>query len=183
MPLVGNLIKRYPRLPALFANTMTSKVIQIIKTRALEPVFERPSVVRRILNLPKSLQMGAEWVLYFLSGAIRTMPERDTVMGIIAKEALAESLTQTGIKINELSAREYAECLEVIDISQPLVHAKLVGAVKKDHQFREHLDSILGTAQDWRGIIQEADDFVSHVDKQTQVHREARKARGWRRFL
>jgi len=183
MSVIRELTDKYPRLPALFANIMVSKVIQVFKDRALEPVFERPSVAKRIQDLPQSLQKGAEWVFYFLSGAIRTMPERGTVMGIIAQEALAESLTQTGIKINELSAREYEKYLEVIDISQPIVHAELVGATKKDHQFRERLDSIFGSAHDWKEILRKANDFVSRVDKQTQVHREARKANGWRRLL
>ncbi|MFH1235493.1 MAG: hypothetical protein V1685_00965 [Parcubacteria group bacterium] len=183
MSVVGNLIKHYPRLPALFANIMVSKVIQLIKTRALEPIINHSSAVRHIQDLPKSLQKGAEWIFYFLSGAIRTMPERGTVMGIIAQEALAESLTQTGIKINELSAREYGEYIEVIDASQPVVHAELVGAVKKDRQFRDCLDAIFGTTHDWKEVLREADDFVSRVDKQTQAHREARRARSWWRRL
>jgi len=181
--MVRKLVVRYPRLPILFANAMVSKVTEIIKNRALGSAFDHPSMVRHVQDLPLSLEKVAGWVLYFLRGAIMTMPERGTVMGIIAQEALAESLIQVGVKVNELSVREYGKYLEVIDASQPIVHAKLVCAIKKDYRSKDRLDALLGATHDWKEIVRKAEDLVSRVDEKTKAHREARRANGWRRFL
>ena len=184
MAVIRKLTQRYPKLPALFANTMVSKVIQIIKDRALEPALDHPSIAKHIQNLPQSLQKMAEWVCYFLSGAVRTMPERGTVLGIIVQEALAESMTHVGIKINELSVGEYGQySAQIVDVSLPMVRGRLTRAVKEDSMFRNALLSFFGTATQWSTIIQDASGVVSQIDEQTKAHRDARKAGGWLRFF
>lgn len=178
--IVGKTIERYPKLPALLANVAVGKVIQLIKDKAIDPALDHEQMVQKIQSWPKPVKKAAEWILYTLSGAVRTMPEQQHPIAIVLQEALAEALTQTGIKVDEISI---ADRKEIINATIPIVRSEVIGAVKKDHQFRERLDAILGTAHDWDKIFQEADDFISHVSEKTQAHRAARKARGWRRFL
>lgn len=178
--IFGKLIDRYPSLPALLANTSASKLIQLVKKNALDPAFGHEQVVQNIQSWPTPMKKSAEWILYTLSGVVRTMPEPGHPVAIALQEAFAESLTQIGIKIEEIPV---AEQTAVIDAVMPVIRAQLVDTIKKDHPFRDRVDAITGTAQDWDKVIQEADDFVSRVNEKTRSHREARKARGWRRFL
>lgn len=180
MSIVGKLIERYPKLPTLLANTAVSKVIQLIKNKALDPFFEHEQTVQRIQSWPQSIQKVAEWVPYFLSGVVRTMPAQEHPVGIVLQEALAETLTQIGIKVDEISM---ADRMEIIDMTMPSIRTKLIGTARTDYRFRDRVDTISGTAHDWNKVIQEADNFVSRISEKTQAHREARKAHGWGRFI
>ncbi|GEM_PF-3673923 len=178
--VIRSFIERYPRLPVLLANTLASKIIQIVKNRAIDPVFDDGRVIQKIHSWPQPAKGVAEWVMYILSGAFRTMPQPGHPVAIAFQEALAESLTQVGIKINEIST---ADRMEIIDATMPAVRAKLVSAVGEDHQFKVRLNTILGGAIDWVEIIQGGNKVIFGISEKTKAHREARRARGWGRFL
>lgn len=180
MAIIDKIVERYPDLPTFLANTVASKVIQLIKNKTVDPAFSRERVVQEIQSWPQSVQKTAEWVLHTLSGAVRTLPDQEHPVGIILQEALAETLTQVSIKVNEISA---AERTEIIDMAMPIVRDRLIGSVRSDYWFRDRLDAIFGTSQDWDVILDEAVNSVSRFDEKTQTHRAARKARGWGRFL
>ncbi|OGM97633.1 MAG: hypothetical protein A2735_03440 [Candidatus Yanofskybacteria bacterium RIFCSPHIGHO2_01_FULL_41_21] len=177
---IEELIGRYPRLPVLLANTSASKMIQLIKDKAIDPVFDDGRMIQKIHSWPQPAKGVAEWVMYFLSGSVRTVPQSNHPVVLVFQEALAESLTQVGIKFNEIST---AERKEVIDLMTPIARSRIAGAVEDDHNFKVRLNTILGSAIDWTEIIQEADNSISRFSEKTQAHREARKASGWRRFL
>ncbi|MDP4001643.1 MAG: hypothetical protein Q8P69_01185 [bacterium] len=174
------LVERYPRLPALIANTSASKLIQLIKDKAIDPIFDDGRTIRKIYSWPQPAKGVAEWVMYILSGAFRTMPQPGHPVAIAFQEALAESLTQVGIKINEIST---ADRTEIIDATMPAIRAKLISAVGEDHQLKVRLNTILGGTIDWVEIIQGGNEVLFGIHEKTQAHREARRARGWRRFL
>ena len=178
--IFGKLIDRYPRLPALLANTSASKLIQLIKDKAIDPILGQEQAIHKIQSWSTPVKKTAEWALYLLSGTVRTMPEPGHPVAIMLQEALAESLTQVGIKINEISNTER---MEIIVSTLPIIRGELIGAAGKDHSFRDRMDTIIGTAHDWDKLIDEADNYVSHISQKTQAHRAARKARGWRRFV
>lgn len=178
--VMERLVERYPRLPALLANTSASKLIQLIKDKAIDPVFDHNQTVWKIQSWPPLLKKTAEWVPYFLSGWVRTMPEPNHPVAIAIQEALAESLTQVGIKVSEIST---ADRLEIIDMTMPIVRGKLADAVKEDGEFRDRLETILGSVHDWNEVIKGGENFLSHVNEKTQAHRQARLAHGRRRFL
>lgn len=174
------LVERYPRLPVLLANTSASKLIQLIKDKAIDPVFENKGATQKIQSASPLTNKTVEWVMYFLSGWVRTMPEPAHPVAIAIQEALAESLTQVGIKVNEIST---ADRMEIIDAVMPAIQEELVEKVKNDHWFMDRVDAITGSAHDWNMVFQDANDAISLIREKTQTHRTARKARGWRRFL
>lgn len=184
MPEMPDVIKRFvernPRLPALVANTLAGKLIQIIKNKALDPTFGNGNMNHRIKLWSEPAKGVAEWVFYSLSGAVRTMPEPKHPVAIALQAALAETLTEVGIKINEISATDR---MEVIDMAMPVVHGKLADAVKEDGELRDRISIIFGSEIEWENIISDGEGYLSYVREKTQFLREARRARGWRRFL
>ena len=143
------LVERYPRLPVLLANTSASKLIQLIKDKAIDPVFDHNQTIWRIQSWPPFLKKIAEWVPYFLSGAVRTMPEPGHPVTIALQEALAESLTQVGMKVNEISAMTPIERKELIDAVLPLVKDQLVQEERKDSGFKKALLAIGAGAKEF----------------------------------
>lgn len=145
--IIGKLIDRYPRLPAVLANTSASKLIQLIKKNALDPALGHERVVQKIQSWPTAIKKMAEWVLYFLSGTVRTMPEPNHPVAMALQEALAESLTQVGIKVNEISAMSPVERREIIEAVLPLVKDQLVQEERKDSGFKKAIMVIGGGAK------------------------------------
>ena len=183
MSIFGKLTEKYPQLPTLLANTAASKVIQLVKKRVLDPVFAHERTIQSVQAWPRSVQKMAEWAMYLLSGTVRTMPDRVNPIAIVLQEALAESLTQVGMKIEDINAIPMVERIEIIDVTMPRVRPLLIGSAADDYQFQRGLNTIFGTIDDWVKFLDEAVNSVSRVREKTQAHREARKARGWRRFL
>lgn len=180
MSIIGKLNERYPKWPTFLANTAASKITQLVKKKVLDPAFANEQIAGKIQSWPPAVKKTAEWILYLLSSVVRTMPNQEHPVAGMLKEALEDTLTQAGIKINDVPEAEQAK---IINTAMPVIHDQLVEAVKEDHQFREWLSAVLGTVQDWDKIIHEAENSVSCLNEKTQTHREARKARGWRRFL
>jgi len=180
MTIAERLTKLHPRLPVLLANTMASKVIQIIKNRIIDPALADPRRVQRIQSWSPKTKLTAEWFMYVLSGAVRTMSKSAHPVRRILQEALAESLTQVGIKITEISS---ADQFEIIDATMPLLQDRFFVHARTDSQLRDRLDSIFGSAYDWAKIFGSAEQLLSDVNQKTKDHRQSRKARGWRRFL
>jgi len=145
--MIGRLIDRYPRLPYLLANISSSKLIQLIKDNAIEPVLSREQTVQKIQSLPRSAKVVTEWVLYLLSGAVRTMPEPGHPITVALQEALAESLTLVGIKVNEISTIPIVEQREIIDAALPLVRVRLAQEAREDSGFRRTIKAIGGGAK------------------------------------
>ncbi len=147
--MIGKLVDRYPRLPTLLANISSSKLIQLIKDNAIDPALDHEQTVQKIQSWSPSVKRAAEWALYLLSGAIRTMPEPEHPIAIALQEALAESLTQVGIKVNEIPAISVIERREIIDAAMPLVRSQLAQETVKDSGFKQALVAIGGGAKEF----------------------------------
>lgn len=178
--LIGNLVEQHPKLPIFLANTVAGKIIHMIDRGIVSPVFSREKTVQEIQSWPKSVKMTAEWVLYLLGGAIRTMPDKKHPIAIIMQEALVETLTHAGMKIAEIPEKEQEE---IITMALPEMRHELTEKIKTDHKFRDLLGSIFGTSKEWNTALQEANGFLSQTSEKTKARREARKTRGWRRFF
>lgn len=137
--MIGKLIDRYPKLPALLAETSASKLIQLIKKNVLDPALGNEQVVQKIQSWPTAIKKTAEWVPYFLSSMVRIMPEPSHPVAIMLQATLAESLTQVGMKANEIAAMSPAERREIIEAVLPLVKDQLVQEERKDSGFKKAL--------------------------------------------
>lgn len=177
---LGTMLEDHPHVPILFANTLVSKVIQFIKSHVVDPILLTPAVADRIQSMPKGYQTAAEWIFHALSGVIRSMPEQNTVFGILFHEALAESLTQTGIGINELSNQDR---MTITEAALPYMRVKFKHAIQRDSVFQQKLTSFFGTAEHWHNTLMEVDGFLSDSAHIIEARRAARKTRGFRRWL
>lgn len=178
--IVGKTIERYPKLPVLLANTAVGKIVERIENGIISPTFNDRKTIQNIQSWPKSVRITAEWILYLLGGAIRTMPDKKNPVAIMMQEALVETLTHTGMKIAEISEKEQKE---IMSLAFPEIRRELTKNIKIDHKFRDALGAIFGKSQEWNNILQEADDFLSQKSEEIKTHSQARKARGWRRFF
>ncbi|MBP9822279.1 MAG: hypothetical protein KBC81_02460 [Candidatus Pacebacteria bacterium] len=183
MAVLGNWREKYPQLPTLLANTVASKVIQIIKKDFLDLGFSSPGVAKKIKSWPKSMQQVAEWVFHILSGAVRSTPQRTHPVAIIIQESFADSLTQCGVKINEISSEDHEEMEEIVNEALPVVRSNFQKTAKEDRDFRETTDTILGTKSDWNILLRDANEYVLRAKNLIEEKRAARRLRGFRRFV
>lgn len=167
-----------PKFKSLFANTLASKLIQVVKDNGVERLFGNERFADWFRSLPKSMQVSSEWGFHFASALGRDMPNRTSVVGIITQEVLTESLTQTAIKFNELSNEDRNR---IIVSSVPVVHGEVVREYGKDNMFRSKLSSFF---EDMAKICHEAEEAVDKTQENINQQRAARKAVPfWRRVL
>lgn len=178
--LIGKTLEQYPKLPILLANTAVGKIIHIIEGQIVNPVFNREQTIRAFQSWPNPAKKTAEWVFYLLSGAVRTIPDQKNPLNIVMQEALAETLTQIGIKITEMPKIEQAE---IMTVALPVVRQKMAKSIKTNDKRRNTLSSILGTPQVWNNALEATDRYFHQKNVEIEMHRQARKNRGWRRFF
>lgn len=178
--IIGKTIERYPKLPVLLANTAVGKIVERIENGIISPIFNDKKTIQNIQSWPKSTRTIAEWVLYLLGGAIRTMPDKKNPVTIMMQEALVETLTHTGIKIAEITDGEQTE---IMALAIPSMRQELTQKIGNDHRFKNLLGSIFGTSNEWNAALWEANGYLSQKSGEIEAHRKARKARGWRRFF
>lgn len=178
--LIEGLVEQHPKLPIFLANTVAGKIIHMIDRKIISPVFSREKTVQEIQSWPKSVKITAEWILYLLGGAVRTLPDKKHPVAIMMQEALVETLTHTGMKIAEIPEKEREE---IMSLALPEMRRELTEKVKTDHKFRNALSAIFGTSKEWNSVLQETNGYLSQKSREIEAHREARKARGWRRFF
>lgn len=174
------ILEHNPKLPTLLANIAVGKIIHSIDSKMIDPFFDQESIARRVGTWPNSIKKTVEWSLHLLSGIVRTLPEKHSPVSIIIREALAETLTHSGIKISEIPETEQQE---IMTLTLPVMRRELANKVSCDHKLRNLFGSIVGTTQEWNNIIQEADNFLSQKRREIETHRQIRKNRGWRRFF
>ncbi|HZZ99401.1 MAG TPA: hypothetical protein VFK07_01695 [Candidatus Paceibacterota bacterium] len=184
---LSGIVKSRAELQKLVANTAASKVIQFIKDRAIDPVFDRDQTLQTIQSWPTPLKITAEWVLHLLSGAARTLPDPQNPVYSMLKESLTESMTQMGIKVNEISGGAQRK---IIEEAIPSVRTEIVGQIRRDEKLQHLLRSVLGNAYDWDQVLQEANNNINKINESItnfrdgiRKHRETRKSRGSRRFV
>lgn len=178
--LIGKTLARYPKLPVLMANTAVGKVIHLIEGKIVNPIFDREQTIRAFQSWSNPAKKTAEWVFYLLSGIVRTMPDQQNPFRIVMQEALAETLTQVGIKITDMPKIEQ---MEVINVALPAVRQELARNIKENHRFRNTLSSIFGTPQVWNSALETTNRFLYQKNIEIEIHRQTRKARGWKRFF
>lgn len=183
MAILKDWRKDYPQLPTFLANTVASKVIQLIKNHVVDPGFASPGVAKKIKSWPKTVREVAEWMFHFLSGATRSLPQQTHPIAIIIQQSFADSLTQCGIKVSEISADDHPAMEEVINEALPMIRSNFQKTGKEDRQFRETTDTILGTKTDWGDLLRDANEHVLRAKNLIQEKAAARRRRGWKRFL
>ena len=178
--VVAGVIEKHPKLLVLLANTAVGKIIHLIDSGVIGPIFNREKTIQEVQSWPKSVKMSVEWMLYLLGGAIRTMPDKKNPVAIMMQEALVETITHTGMKIADIPE---AEQTEIMVSALPLMRRELSEKIANDRKFRDLLGSILGTTQEWNNALQSANGFLSQKSEEIETHRQTRKTRGWRRLL
>ncbi len=177
------LLDRFPKLPALVANTLAGKIIQLIKSSVIDPTLTKGRAGQSVRSWPTPARRTAEWIVYLMSGFVRTMPEPSHPIRAMLKEVFEDSLTNVGISISEIPEFDEAQVAEVIDVSLPMIRNKLLQAAGEDQHFREKIDTILGRTEDWVELLRNWEQVVSSLDSQTDEHRRSRHSRGAWRFL
>ncbi len=178
--LLGKTLERHPKLPVLLANTVVGKIIHLIEGKVVDPIFDHEKTIQAFQSWSNPAKKTAEWVFYLLSGVVRTIPDQQNPLRIVMQESLAETLTQVGIKITEMPKIEQ---IEAMNIALPAVRQELVKTIKENHKFRDALSSIFGTPQVWNSAIEATSRYLSQKREEVEAHRQARQARGWRRFF
>ncbi len=177
-----NVLDRNPRLLVWVANSLVSKVIQLVKNNLIDPAFEYSDVASKMRSSSVPIKVLAEWIPYMLSGTVRTIAEPNSPVGILFEETLAESLNLIGIKFKELSSAKQTAFIDVaMPIAAPEIRREAVEQIRKEgSKFLEQVSRIIGTSQDWDQTLREAEASVSCLEENTRAHRAARKARGIR---
>ncbi len=181
MDSARDFVDQHPKLPVFVANIAVSKIIQLIKAEALEPLFNDERVTQGIQSLPGSLKTVAEWIPYVLSGTVRTVADSNTPVGILLGEAVAESLNLIGVKVHEISSVERHMILEAS--ASEIKHQLADQVGREGHGFWDRVTEITGNKYDWNTLLNQTETAIDRGRENVRVRRDARKARGLRRFL
>ena len=182
---VRNLLDQHPKLPVWVANSLVSKVIQLVKDNVIDPTFANSAVAAKIRSSPALVKTLAEWIPYVLSGTVRTFAKQNSPVSILFEEALAESFNLIGIRFKELSSTDQAMIIDVVGSQAiPEIRREIVEQVAKEGPgFWRQVMRLTGTVQDWENLLGQADGVLDKFQQSIQARRVARKARGVRRFL